>query len=98
MDPPSFGRGSKNEVWSIEKGLFNLVNLCSELLSDDPVLFLINAYTTGLSQTVLANILELTVNNKYPGFISTDELGIKINDTKLYLPCGIYARWEKEKD
>ena len=98
MDPPSFGRGSKNEVWSIEKDLYNLVNLCSELLSDDPILFLINAYTTGLSETVLHNVLELAVNKKYPGFISTDELGIKIENSNLYLPCGIYARWEKEKN
>ena len=98
MDPPSFGRGSKNEVWQIEKDLYNLVNLCSEILSDEPILFLINAYTTGLSGKVLENILELTVNKKYKGYVSSNELGIKIKDTNLYLPCGLYARWEKDND
>ena len=96
MDPPSFGRGANKEVWSIDKDLFNLVNLCSEILSDDPVLFLINSYTTGLSMSVLENILKLTVNKKYKGYINSDELGLPIQDSNLVLPCGIYARWEKE--
>ena len=95
MDPPSFGRGSKNEVWSIEEDLFNLVDLCSEILSEDPLLFVINSYTTGLSMTVLENILRLTVNKKKEGIISSDELGLKMKDSELILPCGIYARWEK---
>lgn len=94
MDPPSFGRGSNGEVWDIEKDLFNLVNLCTELLSDEPLLFLINSYTTGLSQTVLTNILSLTINQKYPGKISSDELGLPMKDSSLILPCGLYARWE----
>jgi len=97
MDPPSFGRGSNKEVWNIETDLFNLVSKCTEILSDDPILFLINSYTTGLSMTVLENILNLTVNKKYKGFISSDELGIKEENSELILPCGIYARWEKEK-
>lgn len=97
MDPPSFGRGSKNEVWSIEEDLFNLVDLCSELLSDDPLLFIINSYTTGLSMTVLENILRLTINRKKKGIISSDELGLPMKDSELILPCGIYARWEKMK-
>ena len=98
MDPPSFGRGSKNEVWSIEEDLYNLVSLCSELLSDEPLLFVINSYTTGLSMTVLENILRLTVNKKKEGIISCDELGLKMKDSELILPCGIYARWEKSED
>ncbi len=98
MDPPSFGRGSKNEVWSIEEDLYNLVDLCSELLSDEPLLFVINSYTTGLSMTVLENILRLTVNKKKEGIISSDELGLKMKDSELILPCGIYARWEKSED
>ena len=95
MDPPSFGRGSKNEVWSIEEDLFNLVDLCKELLSEDPLLFLINSYTTGLSMTVLENILRLTINKEKKGNISSDELGLPMKDSELILPCGIYARWEK---
>lgn len=97
MDPPSFGRGSNGEVWDIEKDLYPLVELCSELLSDSPLLFLINSYTTGLSMTVLENILYLTVNKKHKGIISSDELGIKAEKSNLILPCGIYARWDNCK-
>ena len=96
MDPPSFGRGANKEIWNIEENLFELVNLCTQILSDDPILFLINSYTTGLSKTVLENVLLKTVEKKYKGFISSDELGLKaINN--MILPCGIYARWEKEQ-
>lgn len=95
MDPPSFGRGANKEVWDIEKDLYPLVEKCSELLSDDPLLFIINSYTTGLSMTVLENILSLTVNKKCKGTISSDELGLPMKDSNLILPCGIYARWEK---
>ncbi len=97
MDPPSFGRGANKEVWNIENDLYNLVEKCTELLSDDPLLFLINSYTTGLSMTVLENILRLTVGKKYKGFINSDELGIQTLNNDIILPCGIYARWEKEK-
>ncbi len=97
MDPPSFGRGANKEVWKVENDLFNLVNLCTEILSDNPILFLINSYTTGLSMTVLENILKLTINKKYKGYISSDELGIIEENSDVVLPCGVYARWEKEK-
>ena len=96
MDPPSFGRGANGEVWDIEKDLYPLVELCTELLSDDPILFLINSYTTGLSMTVLENVLSLTVNEHKKGIISSDEIGIPMKDSNMILPCGIYARWEKE--
>ena len=97
MDPPSFGRGVNKEVWNIETDLFDLVKKCTEILSEDPILFLINSYTTGLSMTVLENILNLTVNKKHKGYITSDELGIKEETSDIILPCGIYARWEKEK-
>ena len=97
MDPPSFGRGSNGEVWDIEKDLFPLVKACTEILSDDPILFLINSYTTGLSKTVLENVLELTVNKEHQGFITSDEIGLPMKDSNLILPCGIFARWEKNK-
>jgi len=93
MDPPSFGRGSKKEVWSLENDLDELIKLCVQVLSDDPILFLINSYTTGLSKTVLENLLNIHIKNK--GKISSDELGIKMEKNTLVLPCGIYARWEK---
>ena len=95
MDPPSFGRGSKSEVWTIEDSLYELVSNCALLLSDDPLLFLINSYTTGLSKTILENILYMTIYPKYKGTISSDELGIKMENSNYYLPCGFYARWEK---
>ncbi|MDE6141817.1 MAG: class I SAM-dependent methyltransferase [Bacilli bacterium] len=97
MDPPSFGRGSNKEIWNIETDLYNLVELCTKVLSDDPLMFLINSYTTGLSMTVLSDILKLTVNKDHPGYISADEVGLAMKDSDLVLPCGIYARWEKEK-
>lgn len=96
MDPPSFGRGSKNEVWNIEKDLYELVKLTSELLSEDPLLFIINTYSTGLSKTILENILHLTI--KKEGIISSDELGLSMKNDQLILPCGTYARWEKKKE
>lgn len=95
MDPPSFGRGANKEVWNIETDLYDLVEKCTKILSDDPILFLINSYTTGLSMTILENILNLTVNKIHKGNISSDELGIKEVGRELILPCGIYARWEK---
>ena len=97
MDPPSFGRGTNKEVWNIETSLYDLVCKCTQVLSDDPIMFLINSYTTGLSMSVLKNILMLTVSEKYNGFIDVDEVGLQMKNSDLVLPCGIYARWEKEK-
>ncbi len=94
MDPPSFGRGSKSEVWTIENDLYKLVKMCSEILTEDPILFIINSYTTGLSKTILESVLKLTV--KKPGKISSDELCIPMQNSDLVLPCGSYTRWEKE--
>lgn len=94
MDPPSYGRGANGEVWNIEKNLNYLVEICSQVLSDNPLFFLINSYTTGMSSTVLWNILALTVNNKYKGKISCGEVGLPIKEGSLILPCGIYGRWE----
>ena len=97
MDPPSYGRGSNGEVWDIEKNLNYLVEICSELLSDQPLFFLINSYTTGLSSTVLNNLLEINVRSKYKGSISNGEVGIPITSSNLVLPCGIYGRWEEDE-
>ena len=94
MDPPSFGRGSKSEVWNIETDLYKLVEMCSEILSDDPLLFIINSYTTGLSKTILESVLHLTIKKK--GIVSSDELCIPMENSDLVLPCGSYTRWEKE--
>ena len=95
MDPPSYGRGAKGEVWQFEDNIYYLVELCMQILSDDPLFFLINSYTTGISSTVLGNILNLTINKKYKGKIENEEIGLPMENSKLILPCGIYGRWEK---
>ncbi len=95
MDPPSYGRGSNGEVWDIEKNLDYLIKICSEILSDRPLFFLINSYTTGLSSTVLSNLLKLNIKNS--GTISCGEIGLPIKNNDLILPCGIYGRWEENE-
>ena len=97
MDPPSFGRGTNGEVWHLEDNLFNLVELCAKVLSDNPLFFLINSYTTGLSPTVLENILNMTVNVIHNGQISSGEVGLPMQNSNIVLPCGIYGRWENEE-
>ncbi len=94
MDPPSYGRGAKGEVWQFENNIYDLVELCTKVLSDKPLFFLINSYTTGISSTVLANILNLTVNKEHKGKIEAGEIGLPMENSKLILPCGIYGRWE----
>ena len=96
MDPPSFGRGANGEVWNIEDSLYKLVKLCCDVLSDNPLFFLINSYTTGMSSKVLENILSLTVDKKCKGKISSGEVGLPMKDSNLVLPCGIYGLWEDE--
>lgn len=94
MDPPSYGRGANGEVWQFEDSINNLVELCMKVLSDNPLFFLINSYTTGISSTVLSNILKLNMNEKYKGKITSGEIGLPMRDSELVLPCGIYGRWE----
>ena len=96
MDPPSFGRGANGEVWNIEESLYELVELCVQVLSDNPLFFLINSYTTGLSPKVLENVLLLTVNKKVNGKITSGEIGLPMTDSNLVLPCGIYGKWENK--
>ena len=93
MDPPSYGRGTNGEVWKFEEGISNLVELCTSVLSDDPLFFLINSYTTGISSSVLENILKINIKNK--GKFSCGEIGLPMSNSSLILPCGIFGRWEK---
>ena len=92
MDPPSYGRGSNGEVWNIEQGLDPLIKLCTQVLSDDPLFFLINSYTTGLSPSILANLLKMNIKKK--GKVSCGEIALPMKDSDIVLPCGIYGRWE----
>lgn len=97
MDPPSFGRGPSKEVWKFEKNITDLINLCMNVLADEPLFFLINSYTTGISSTVLENILKTTILKKYPnGVISSGEVGLPIKRDNLVLPCGIYGLFESK--
>ena len=97
MDPPSYGRGANKEVWDIEKSLNYLVTQCCKILRDNPLFFIINSYTTGLSATVLENILKLTVNKHKNGQITCGEIGLKGTKDNVILPCGIYGRWEQDE-
>ena len=94
MDPPSYGRGTNGEVWKFEENITDLVELCTKVLSDKPLFFLINSYTTGISSTVLENILNLNITKKYNGKVTSGEVGLPMTNSKLILPCGIYGRWE----
>lgn len=95
MDPPSYGRGPNGEVWKFEDNIYHLIKECMEILSDKPLFFLINSYTTGISSTVLENILKTTLLPIYPnGKISAGEIGLPIEKDDLVLPCGIYGRFE----
>ena len=95
MDPPSYGRGPSGELWRIEDELYPLVCDCLKLMSDKPLFFLINSYTTGLCATVLHNILTVTLGKKFHGVITTDEIGIPMEASNMVLPCGISARWQR---
>ena len=94
MDPPSYGRGTSGEVWQFEQNIEELVSLCTKVLTKNPLFFLINSYTTGISSEVLSNILTLNMS-KYNGKIKSGEIGLSMKNSKLILPCGIYGRWEK---
>ena len=93
MDPPSYGRGTSGEVWQFEENIADLVELCTKVLSNNPLFFLINSYTTGISPEVLSNILRLNMK-KYNGKISSGEIGLPMNSSNLILPCGIFGKWE----
>lgn len=94
MDPPSYGRGPKGEIWKIEENLFPFVELTAKLLSDKPLFFLINSYTTGLQPAVLSYMLNLTVKKQFGGTVAAEEIGLPVSGTGLVLPCGASGRWQ----
>lgn len=93
MDPPSYGRGPKGEIWKIEDSIYDFVNLCTELLSDEPLFMLINSYTTGLQPAVLTYMLETLVASKFEGTVQSDEIGLRVSGNNLVLPCGASGRF-----
>lgn len=92
MDPPSYGRGPGGEVWKIEESICAFVRRCALLLSDEPLFFIINSYTTGLAPTVLTNLMQMCLPE---GKIESSEIGLKITASSMVLPCGATGRWEK---
>ena len=94
MDPPSYGRGPSGEVWKIEDEIFDLIELCGRVLSDSPLFFLVNSYTTGLSGSVMENIYSLTLKRRFGGSSITDEVGLPITNGNLRLSCGYSSRWQ----
>lgn len=92
MDPPSYGRGANGEVWQFEENIYNLVQLCTKVLSENPLFFLINSYTTGTSSIVLENILKMNIKSDKQ--FSSGEIGLPMKNSNLVLPCGIFGRWE----
>lgn len=97
MDPPSYGRGPSGEIWKIEDSVHELVELTAKTLSDDPLFFLINSYTTGLAPAAMQYILGITVCKQHGGTTVAEELGLPVTQTGLCIPCGASARWYKDK-
>ncbi len=92
MDPPSYGRGPKGEIWKIEDCIYRLLTICAELLSEQPLFFLVNSYTTGLQPGVLAYMLAATLK-QYGGSVEAQEIGLPVTESKMALPCGACGRW-----
>lgn len=95
MDPPSYGRGPSGEIWRLEENLWGFVELVTQVLSDNPLFFLINSYTTGLAPSVLSYILETLVTKKHGGRTESQELGLAVTESGLALPCGATGRWSR---
>ncbi len=97
MDPPSYGRGPKGEIWKIEESVFPFIQLTSQLLSDDPLFFLINSYTTGLQPAVLSYMLHTVLDPIHKGTVEANEIGLPVKSNSLILPCGASGRWVAER-
>lgn len=95
MDPPSYGRGPKGEIWKIEESIHPFVKLCTEILTEKPLFYLINSYTTGLQPAVLAYMLGIELQKKFGGTVNAEEIGLPVTSSGLVLPCGASGRWEE---
>lgn len=93
MDPPSYGRGPKGEIWKIEESIFPFIELCSKLLSDEALFLLINSYTTGLQPAVLSYMLNTVLTRRLGGQVEAEEIGLPVTESGLVLPCGASGRW-----
>ena len=95
MDPPSYGRGPKGEIWKIEESIYPFIELTSQILSDDPLFFLVNSYTTGLQPAVLSYMINTVITAKFGGKVESSEIGLPVSSNGLVLPCGASGRWSK---
>ena len=96
MDPPSYGRGPKGEIWKLEEKIHPFIALASQLLSDDPLFFLVNSYTTELAPAVLTYMISTEVCAKFGGCVESQEIGLPVKESGLILPCGASGRWSRE--
>ena len=95
MDPPSYGRGPKGEVWKMEENIWAFMELVSQLLSEDALFFLINSYTTGLQPAVLSYLINRAIITRAGGRVEAEEIGLPVEESGLVLPCGASGRWQK---
>ena len=93
MDPPSYGRGPKGEIWKIEDSIFPFIELTTKILAKKPLFFLINSYTTGLQPAVLTYMMETAIVSQFGGRVSSSEIGLPVSSNGLVLPCGASGRW-----
>ena len=93
MDPPSYGRGPKGEIWKIEESIFPFLRLTAQILSKDACFFLINSYTTGLQPAVLSYMLQTVITPQFGGYVEAGEIGLPVSSNSLILPCGASGRW-----
>ena len=96
MDPPSYGRGPNGEIWKLEEQLYPLVEMCVPILSENPLFFILNSYTTGLSPAVMEYLLNILIQKKFGGVVSSSEIGLPVTQSGLVLPCGSTAIWESK--
>ncbi|NLL76934.1 MAG: methyltransferase domain-containing protein [Clostridiales bacterium] len=96
MDPPSYGRGPKGEIWKIEESIFPFIELTAKILSKDAIFYLVNSYTTGLQPAVLSYMIHLAIASKFGGHITAEEIGLPVTESGLVLPCGASGRWQKD--
>lgn len=96
LDPPSYGRGPKGEIWHLEDSIYDFVKLVVKVLSDNPIMVLLNSYTTGLSASVMKYILDDVITNEKGGKVEADEIGLPVTNNGQVLPCGSSAIWTKD--
>lgn len=97
MDPPSYGRGPKGEIWKIEESIYPFIELTTQILTDKPLFYLVNSYTTGLQPTVLTYMIQTALVPRFGGVVESSEIGLPVSSNRLVLPCGASGRWTQNK-